>query len=100
MLRVKSVHWATREAMTSPKPKMYKPAAGVTTIICFAAWQLLTGRAPTRVTKRVEGLHGMKEAGGFAAFLTEVFNVLGIKASAAGQIRAMQRQMRTPPKIP
>ena len=64
---------------------MYKPTAWVTTLMCFVGWQLLTGRAPTRITKRVEGRKGVQETGEFAEFLAEVFGILGIKASAAGQ---------------
>ena len=75
----------------------YKPTAWLTTLMCFAGWQLLTGRPPTRIQKRVEGRMGLQECGEFAAFLAEVFDILGIKARAAGQIRTMQQEMRGSP---
>ena len=86
------------EVVTSPG--MYKPRAWVTTCMCFVGWHAMTGRVPTRVTKRVEGRRGVQETGEFVAFLAEVFRILGIKASAAGQFRAMKRELRGPVKIP
>ena len=80
------------EVTTSPN--MYKPRAWVTTFVCFVGWYAMTGRVPTRVTKRVEGRLGVQEAGEFVVFLAEVFRILGIKASAAGQFRAMKRELR------
>jgi hypothetical protein len=86
------------EVTTSPN--MYKPRAWVTTFVCFVGWYAMTGRVPTRVTKRVEGRLGVQEAGEFVVFLAEVFRILGIKASAAGQFRAMKQELRGPAKIP
>ena len=81
---------------------MYKPRAWVTTFVCFVGWYA-DDRAgcPRASQKRVEGRRGVQETGEFVVFLAEVFRILDIKASAAGQFRAMKQELvRALLKIP
>lgn len=72
-----------------------KPLAGVTTSVTAAAYEALTGLEWTRVSKKVKGQRGLKETGQFAKVLGEVFAILDIKASAAGQVALLQKAKRT-----
>jgi hypothetical protein len=47
---------------------------------------ILTGKAVTRL-KGVNGKHGLQETGDFAKFLGQVFDVFGIHASTAAQVK-------------
>ena len=70
-----------------------KPIAGAATD-AFADWYwTLTGKAVTRVSKDVDGRLGLQETGEFAKFLGEVFEVFGIQASTAGQVKTWKNRV-------
>jgi hypothetical protein len=68
-----------------------KPRAWITTQISAEAYEVLTGLPVTRVSKKVAYKKGKQETGRFAEFLGEVFGILGIKASPAGQVALLKR---------
>lgn len=69
--------------------KHRKPVVWTVTVLAAVAYKLTTGKPVTRISKYVSGANGKQEAGAFAKFLAEVFDIVGIKASAAGQARKL-----------
>jgi hypothetical protein len=69
------------------RPDARKPWAAAVTEVAADWFFILTGKAVTRVSKKVDRLDGLQETGEFASFLAEVFGVLGIQASMAGQAK-------------
>jgi hypothetical protein len=72
-----------------------KPVAAVTTIVAAAVFQVLTDEGVTRVSKTQQEKRGQQETGRFAQFLKELFAVLQINASAAGQVKLFKSFARS-----
>jgi hypothetical protein len=66
-----------------------RPESRMVALIAGTAYMTATGKPVTRISKRVAGKNGKQEAGPFADFLAEIFKIVGIKASAAGQVRTL-----------
>ena len=71
-----------------------KPVAAKASIASAAAYEVLTGLPVTRVSWQQKGKTVQQEHGKFASFLGEVFQILGIEASPAGQVRLLKDQDR------
>jgi len=79
--------WRTHIGRDSRKP-LARAAVNAT-----ADWYwILTGKPVTRVSKNVDGKHGLQETSDLAKFLGEVFDVFSIKASPAGQIKTWKNK--------
>lgn len=74
------------------RPDARKPLAAAVTEAAADWFWILARKAVTRVSKNVDGKHGLQETGEFARFLGEVFNVLGIQASTAGQVKSWKNE--------
>ena len=66
-----------------------RPEVWTVTRLAGTAYTVTTGKQVTRVSKYVSGAKGKQEACAFARFLAEVFEIVGIKASAASQARKL-----------
>jgi hypothetical protein len=73
-----------------------KPDAFCVTTIAATSFAFVTNGPVRRTSKFVEGKFGKQETGAFARFLTEVFGIIGIKASAAGQVKTFNSTLNTP----
>lgn len=69
--------------------KNRRPEIWYVTLLAGTAYQVTTGKPVRRISKYVTGAKGKQEAGPFAGFLAEVFEIVGIKASAASQARKL-----------
>jgi hypothetical protein len=68
-----------------------KPAALIVTFLAADMYKNVTGKAVRRTSKVVEDKWGQQETGEFARFLAEIFEILRIKAKAAGQVKVFIR---------
>jgi hypothetical protein len=73
-----------------------KPDAQVVTAIMSLVYVSVTGEPARRVVKQVAHIDGLQECGPFKEFLEEAFAILGVKASAGGQVQTMMRRRRRP----
>ena len=84
-----AVDWAT----SLIKRHHRKPVAAVATEAAVLLYEIYTGELVTRVQKPAKGGHlEWQEAGGFACFLKGVFEVFGIRASAAAQVKLWKQK--------
>lgn len=67
-----------------------KPLAAVITASAADAYETLTGKPVTRISKMVKGKGGLQEAGEFAKVLDELFGVFDVNASGAAQVKLWQ----------
>jgi hypothetical protein len=84
--------------LASIKEHHRKPVAAVTTCVVAGAFEMLTGLPVTRVSKVTKEMLGQQETGQFAQLLDEVFRILEIDASPAGQIRMFKQIEANKPK--
>jgi hypothetical protein len=73
-----------------PERATRKPLAAAATDLAANAFRDITGKPPTRVSKKVSERNGLQETGKFAEFLKDIFAALGITASAAAQVKLWQ----------
>jgi hypothetical protein len=78
-------------ALSRKQPR--KLEANLLTLLAARVYCGVTGEPPRRTSKYIRDRGCEQETGTFARFLTEIFDILQIKASAAGQVRKLAAEL-------